>query len=81
VLGCLAAVGAALAAAYFLRMLRQVTHGRPSPAVVALSPPGLGAVELAAWAPLVVLALALGLIPALVTALSAGPVQALVELR
>jgi NADH-quinone oxidoreductase subunit M len=81
VLGCLAAVGAALAAAYFLRMLRQVTHGRPSPAVVSLSPPGLGAVELAAWAPLVVLALVLGLIPALVTALSAGPVQALVELR
>jgi NADH-quinone oxidoreductase subunit M len=81
VLGTLAALGAALAAAYFLRLLRQVTHGPPSPAVVRLSPAGLGTVELAAWAPLVLLALVLGLVPALVTALSAGPVQALVELR
>ncbi|HEV8164266.1 MAG TPA: NADH-quinone oxidoreductase subunit M, partial [Actinomycetota bacterium] len=33
VLGILAAVGAALAAAYFLRMLRRVTHGPAAPAV------------------------------------------------
>ncbi len=31
VLGCVAALGAALAAAYFLRLLRQVTHGRAQP--------------------------------------------------
>jgi len=77
VLGVLAAVGAALAAAYFMRMLRQVTHGPPSPAVSSLAPARLVSVELASWAPLVVLALALGLVPALVTELSAVPVEAL----
>lgn len=81
VLGCLAAVGAALAAAYFLRMLRQVTHGPPSPQVLSLSPSGLGAVELVAWAPLVVLTLVLGLLPSLVTALSADAVRTLVGPR
>jgi NADH-quinone oxidoreductase subunit M len=81
VLGSLAAVGAALAAAYFLRLLRQVTHGPSSPAVASLSPPGLGALELVSWGPLVALALVLGLVPALVTALSSAPVQALVGQR
>jgi NADH-quinone oxidoreductase subunit M len=81
VLGSVAALGAALAAAYFLRLLRQVTHGPPSTAVLSLSPPGVGTVELASWAPLVVLALAVGLVPALVTALSLGPVEQLVGPR
>jgi NADH-quinone oxidoreductase subunit M len=79
-LGALAAVGAALAAAYFLRMLRQVTHGPASPVVRTLSSPGLGVVELVSWAPLVALALVLGLVPALVTALSLAPVLNLVVL-
>ncbi len=78
-LGVVAAAGAALAAAYFLRLLRRVTHGPPSPAVVRLSPPRLARVELVSWAPLVLLALAVGLVPALVLASSLDPVQALAE--
>jgi NADH-quinone oxidoreductase subunit M len=78
VFGVLAALGGALAAAYFLRMLRRVTHGPRGPAVVAVSCPPVRPAELVSWAPLVLLALAVGLIPALVLALAAGPVQALV---
>ncbi|MEV4493671.1 NADH-quinone oxidoreductase subunit M [Micromonospora coxensis] len=76
-LAVLAAIGGALTAAYFLRLLRLVTHGRPSPAVARLSP-GLAGAELTAWAPLVLLALAVGLAPTLVLGLAAGPVDALV---
>jgi len=73
VLAVLAALGAALAAAYFLRMLRQVSHGTPTPAVAGLRA-RLAPVELVAWAPLVLLALAVGLLPALVLHMSADPV-------
>jgi NADH-quinone oxidoreductase subunit M len=79
VLGALAACGGALAAAYFLRLLRRVTHG---PAAVAVSQgavsPGLARAELAAWSPLVLLALAVGVAPLLVLAVTAGPVHALI---
>ncbi|GAA2704668.1 NuoM family protein [Micromonospora olivasterospora] len=78
VLGVLAAVGGALTAAYFLRLLRRITHGRPSPAVGRLAP-GLAGAELTAWAPLVLLALAVGLAPTLVLGVASGPVAALVE--
>jgi NADH-quinone oxidoreductase subunit M len=77
-LGAVAAVGAALAAAYFLRMLRRVSHGTAPPAVATLEPRWLTGAELASWTPLVLLALVLGLVPALVVAPSAGPVDALV---
>lgn len=73
-LGVVAAVGAALTAAYFLRLLRRVTHG---PAV-AVSPPGLARAELVTWAPLVVLTLVLGLLPVLVLGMAYDPVGALV---
>jgi NADH-quinone oxidoreductase subunit M len=76
-LAVLAALGGALTAAYFLRLLRRVTHGRPSPAVGRFGP-GLAGVELTAWAPLVLLALAVGLAPALVLGYASGPVDALV---
>ncbi|MFF3864569.1 NuoM family protein [Micromonospora sp. NPDC001898] len=79
VLGVLAAVGGALTAAYLLRLLRRVTHGRPSPAVGRVAP-GLAAAELTAWAPLVLLALAVGLAPALVLGVAADPVAALVAI-
>ena len=73
VLGVVAAVGAALTAAYFLRLLRRVSHGPPAlPAVAALTRP-----ELVAWSPLVVLALAVGLLPALVLGMAYDPVGAL----
>ncbi|MFJ8580317.1 NuoM family protein [Micromonospora sp. NPDC093277] len=76
-LAVLAALGGALAAAYLLRLLRQVTHGRPSPAVGRVAP-GLAGAELTAWAPLVLLALAVGLAPGLVLSYASGPVAALV---
>jgi NADH-quinone oxidoreductase subunit M len=75
-LGAVAAVGGALTAAYFLRLLRKVTHG---PAVGSLSPPGLAAPEVVAWAPLVLLALVLGLLPALVLGMAGDPVEALIS--
>jgi NADH-quinone oxidoreductase subunit M len=94
VLAALAAVGGALAAAYFLRLLRQVSHGSPGPAWTAaglpssadraplrqaarLCPP-VSAGELVSWAPLVLLALAVGLVPALVLGMAHDPVAALV---
>ena len=79
VLAVLAALGAALAAAYFLRLLRRVTHGPAAPAVVRLAPAGLASAELLSWGPLVVLALALGLLPAAVVNLSADAARALAE--
>ena len=75
-LGVLAALGGALTAAYFLRLLRRVTHGTAARSVMGV--PGLAAGELIAWAPLVVLAVALGLVPGLVLWLSEAPVQSLV---
>ncbi len=76
VLGVLAACGGALTAAYFLRMLRRVTHG---PTVEPTGPcPPLRVGELVSWAPLVLLALAVGLVPGLVLAIAHDPVQALV---
>jgi NADH-quinone oxidoreductase subunit M len=67
VLAVVAALGAALAAAYFLRLLRRVTHGPPTP---VMAPWRLAGMELVSWAPLIVFALALGLMPTLVTGLS-----------
>jgi NADH-quinone oxidoreductase subunit M len=74
-LGVVAAIGAALAAAYFLRLLRRVTHGPP---VGRIEEPGLARAELVSWAPLVVLALVLGLVPALVIGASVDTVRAFV---
>ncbi|MGC9666575.1 complex I subunit 4 family protein [Planosporangium sp. 12N6] len=76
-LAVLAAAGAALAAAYFLRLLRRVTHG-PA-AARQLTQPRLAGAELLSWGPLVVLALGLGLVPAAVLDLSAGAARALAE--
>jgi NADH-quinone oxidoreductase subunit M len=75
-LGALAAVGGALTAAYFLRLLRRLTHGPTTEPVRALTPSIAGA-EWLAWSPLVVLVLAVGLAPALVLAATSDPVQAL----
>ncbi|MFC7545048.1 NuoM family protein [Plantactinospora sp. GCM10030261] len=77
-LGVLAAIGGALTAAYFLRLLRRVTHGPAAPAVRGLGP-RLAGVEWVAWAPLVLLALAVGLVPTLVLGFAGDPVRALLE--
>jgi NADH-quinone oxidoreductase subunit M len=73
-LAVVAAVGGALTAAYFLRLLRRVTHGA---APFALPQPRLAGIEWAAWSPLVVLALVIGVVPALVLAATSAPVAAL----
>jgi NADH-quinone oxidoreductase subunit M len=75
-LAVLAAAGGALTAAYFLRLLRQVTHGRATTAVAALRPSIAGA-EWFAWAPLIALVLAVGLAPALVLTSTDTPIQLL----
>ncbi|WP_203782453.1 complex I subunit 4 family protein [Paractinoplanes rishiriensis] len=72
-LAVIAAIGGALTAAYFLRLLRKVTHG-PATAPVA---PGITGAEWFAWAPLVALTLAVGLVPALALAATEGPVASL----
>jgi NADH-quinone oxidoreductase subunit M len=72
-LAVLAAVGGALTAAYFLRLLRKVTHGPAGPPV----PAGIAGAEWFAWAPLVALTLAVGLAPALVLVATEAPVLAL----
>ena len=77
VLAVVAAVGAALTAAYFLRLLRRVTHGPASPVVAGLNN-RLSPAELVSWAPLVVLALVVGVLPALVVGVGADSVGALV---
>ncbi|GAA0534983.1 NADH-quinone oxidoreductase subunit M [Paractinoplanes ferrugineus] len=75
VLASVAALGGALTAAYFLRLLRKVTHG---PVGTAVSPAIAGA-EWFAWAPLVALTLAVGLVPTLVLAATSLPVEALIR--
>ena len=75
-LGALAAVGGALTAAYFLRLLRRLTHGRATEAVCALRP-SIARAEWIAWAPLILLVLIVGLAPALVLAATSAPVEAL----
>src|SRR5205807_8268280 len=76
VLAVLAALGGALAAAYFLRLLRRVTHGPATPSVTGIG--ALTRVELVSWAPLVVLALAVGLLPALVIGPAVDAVRGIV---
>jgi len=78
-LAVLAAVGAALAAAYFLRMLRSVVAGPPPAAAQhAAAVPDASPVELLAWAPLALLGVVLGLYPALVLDLTKPAVALLV---
>ncbi|GAA3234452.1 NADH-quinone oxidoreductase subunit M [Actinocorallia longicatena] len=70
-----AAIGAVLTAAYFLRLLGRITHGRPSSggALVDVRP-----LEWAAWTPLIVLILLVGLWPKTLLALTDAPVRALI---
>jgi NADH-quinone oxidoreductase subunit M len=70
-LAALAAVGGALTAAYFLRLLRRLTHGAPSDPVRGV-PATVAGAEWLAWAPLVLLTLAVGVAPVLVLASTSG---------
>jgi NADH-quinone oxidoreductase subunit M len=78
-LGVVAAVGGALTAAYLLRMLRRVSHG-PAATALAAAPAGRADVarpELVTWAPLVLLAVLIGVAPALVIGSASAAVTAL----
>ncbi|MFI5935798.1 NuoM family protein [Actinoplanes sp. NPDC051494] len=74
-LAVVAAIGGALTAVYFLRLLRRVTHGPAAPALTR--PAVITRAEWLAWTPLILLTLAVGLVPALVLAATADPVAAL----
>ncbi|MEU8815289.1 NADH-quinone oxidoreductase subunit M [Actinoplanes sp. NPDC048796] len=76
-LAVLAAIGGALTAAYFLRLLRRVTHG-PAFEPGSLMPAVTGR-EWLAWSPLAVLTLVVGLAPALVLIATSAPMRALTE--
>lgn len=65
-LAAVAACGGALTAAYLLRLLRRLTHGLPTPEIRAM-PSGVAGVEWLAWTPLILLTLAVGVAPALIT--------------
>jgi NADH-quinone oxidoreductase subunit M len=75
-------LGAVLTMAYFLRLLSRVTHGSV-PGSGAGSAPGESALpdvrsyEYAAWVPLIVLTLVIGLWPKALLGLTDGPVRAL----
>jgi NADH-quinone oxidoreductase subunit M len=75
----IAAIGTAVTTAYFLRLLRRLVLG-PDVGTGAVSvggAPDVHRVELLAWAPLVLLTVAIGLYPRLVLGLTEGPVRAL----
>ena len=76
-LAVVAAIGGALTAAYFLRLLRRVTHGPATPAVTGLpgDRPRRVAGVVARWS---CSTLAVGLVPALVLAAASDPVAALI---
>ncbi|MEV6601306.1 NADH-quinone oxidoreductase subunit M [Actinoplanes sp. NPDC051346] len=74
-LAVVAAIGGALTAAYFLRLLRRITHGPAAPAVAGF--PAVTRSEWLAWSPLILLTLVVGLVPALVLAAASDPVAAL----
>jgi NADH-quinone oxidoreductase subunit M len=75
-LAVLAAVGAALAAAYLLRVLFAVWHG---PAAGAPAMPDASGAEVLVTSPLVVLAVALGVLPWLLLSLTAPAATALLQ--
>jgi NADH-quinone oxidoreductase subunit M len=84
VLAVVAAVGAAMTAVYFLRLLRRLVVG-PVTVTTALAQHhkvpavDLWAIERVVYIPLLLLTLALGLYPALALGLTEGPVAALVQ--
>ncbi len=81
VLLAVAAVGTAITTAYFLRLLKALVLGpdvRTGDRRVGAAP-DVRAVELAAWVPLVVLTVVVGLYPRLVLGLTDAPVRALLE--
>ena len=69
-----AALGSVLTAAYFLRLLTTITHGRR---VTAAQVADVRPLEWVAWAPLIVLIVFIGLWPKALLDLTDAPVRAL----
>jgi NADH-quinone oxidoreductase subunit M len=72
-----AGVGTVLTAVYFLEMLRRVDFGVVPERWRREPMPDVAAVDLAAWVPLVVLALAIGVWPRLVLGVGEAAVKGL----
>ncbi|WP_368077422.1 NuoM family protein [Actinomadura sp. WMMB 499] len=72
-----AALGAVLTAAYFLRMLSKITHGRSEPPDAPSAKSAVTVQEYAAWLPLVALTLLIGLWPKTLLDVTTAPVRAL----
>ncbi|GAA2686633.1 complex I subunit 4 family protein [Actinoplanes palleronii] len=79
-LAAVAALGGALTAAYFLRLLRRLTQGPTTPSVHSLRTTIAG-VEWFAWTPLVLLTLLVGVLPALVLVDTALPLATLLGVQ
>lgn len=79
-LATVAAIGGALTAAYFLRLLRRVTHGPATPEVRSVAP-AISGTEWLAWSPLILLTLAVGVAPALVLSGTELPLTILLGIR
>ncbi|MEV0896439.1 NADH-quinone oxidoreductase subunit M [Actinoplanes sp. NPDC049802] len=79
-LAAVAAVGGALTAAYFLRLLRRVTHG-PATSAVSTANLAVTRIEWLAWTPLILLTLAVGVVPALVLSDTALPLANLLGVK
>ncbi|MBW8485102.1 NADH-quinone oxidoreductase subunit M [Actinomadura sp. PM05-2] len=71
------AAGAVLTAAYFLRLLARLTHGRPAGRAGPGGGAAVSAYEYAAWAPLIALTLLVGLWPKTLLDVTTAPVRAL----
>jgi NADH-quinone oxidoreductase subunit M len=75
-----AGLGVVLAGAYGLRAVREVVYGEPDGSAVTAALVDLHPLELAAVAPLVVLTIALGVWPRLVSDVAAGTIQTVIAL-
>ncbi len=71
------AIGTVLTAGYFLWMMQRVLMGEPPQRWVDAKPQDVGSIEWGAWAPLVVLTVALGPLPFLITAVTDADVNAI----
>ena len=73
----LGAIGTVLTAGYFLWMMQRVLMGEPPERFASAPPEDVGPIEWGAWAPLVVLTIALGPLPFLITAVTDADVNAI----
>ncbi len=73
------AVGTVLTAGYFLWMMQRVLMGEPPERWVAAPPEDVSPIEWGAWAPLLVLTVALGPLPFLVTAITDADVTSIMS--